>query len=57
MKAVYLEEPGGPEAMIYGDRPDPEVAPGEVMLRVYGSPDWTELQGDRPDPEVRPQGR
>ncbi len=27
MKAVYLEEPGGPEAMIYGDRPDPEVAP------------------------------
>ena len=37
MKAVYLEEPGGPEAMIYGDRPDPEVAPGEVMLRVYGS--------------------
>ena len=37
MKGVYLEEPGGPEAMVYGDLPDPEVAPGEVMLRVYGS--------------------
>ena len=37
MKAVYLQEPGGPEAMVYGDLPDPEVAPGEVMLRVRGS--------------------
>ena len=37
MKAVYLQEPGGPEAMVYGDLPDPEVAPGEVMLRVHGS--------------------
>ena len=37
MKAVYLEEPGGPEAMVYGDLPEPEVAPGEVMLRVHGS--------------------
>ena len=37
MKAVYLQEPGGPEALVYGDRPQPEVAPGEVMLRVHGS--------------------
>lgn len=37
MKAIYLEEPGGPEAMVYGDLPDPEVEPGEVMLRVHGS--------------------
>ena len=37
MKAVYLQEPGGPEALVYGDLPDPEVAPGEVMLRVHGS--------------------
>ena len=37
MKAVYLEQPGGPEALVYGDRPEPETAPGEVMLRVRGS--------------------
>ena len=37
MKAVYIQEPGGPEALVHGDRPDPEVAPGEVMLRVRGS--------------------
>ena len=37
MKAVYLDQPGGPEALVYGDMPEPEVAPGEVMLRVYGS--------------------
>ena len=37
MKAVYLQDPGGPEALVYGDLPDPEVEPGEVMLRVHGS--------------------
>ena len=37
MKAVYLQEPGGPEALVYGDMPNPENAPGEVMLRVHGS--------------------
>ncbi len=37
MKAVYLEEPGGPEALVYGDLPEPEAAPGEVMLRVRAS--------------------
>ena len=37
MKAVYISEHGGPEALIHGDRPEPEVAPGEVMLRVRGS--------------------
>ena len=51
MKAVYSEEPGGPEMMIYGDRPDPEVGPGELMLRVYGS------ALNRGDIERRNQGR
>ena len=37
MKAVYISEHGGPEALIHGDRPDPEVAPGEVMLQVRAS--------------------
>ena len=29
MKAVYINEAGGPEVMIYGDRPNPEPEPGE----------------------------
>ena len=37
MKAVYIDEHGGPEALTLGDRPEPEVGPGEVMLRVGGS--------------------
>ena len=51
MKAVYSEEPGGPEAMIYGDRPEPEVAPREIMVRVYGS------ALNRGDIDRRVQGR
>ena len=32
MKAVYIEEHGGLEALQYGDRPDPEIGPGEVLI-------------------------
>jgi NADPH2:quinone reductase len=34
MKAVFVEQPGGPEALVYGDYPAPEVAPGEVLVKV-----------------------
>ena len=37
MKAAFITEHGGPEKLLHGDRPEPEVAPGEVMLRVRGS--------------------
>lgn len=37
MKAVFIDEHGGPEVLTYGDRPEPEVGPGEVMLRVGAS--------------------
>ncbi|MDP7588120.1 MAG: alcohol dehydrogenase catalytic domain-containing protein, partial [Dehalococcoidia bacterium] len=37
MKAVYITEHGGTDKLVYGDRPEPEVAPGEVMLRVRAS--------------------
>ena len=37
MKAVYIDHHGGPEVLTYGDRPDPEVSPGEIMLRVGAS--------------------
>ena len=34
MKAVYIESQGGPEVLTYGDRPEPDVNPGEVKVRV-----------------------
>lgn len=37
MKAVFITEHGGPEVLTFGDRPEPEVGPGEVMLRVGAS--------------------
>ena len=37
MKAVYITEHGGIDKLGYGDRPEPEVAPGEIMLRVRAS--------------------
>ena len=37
MKAIYIAEPGGPEKLIFGDRPDPHAGPGEVVVRVRAS--------------------
>ncbi|MFQ6030906.1 MAG: zinc-binding dehydrogenase [Dehalococcoidia bacterium] len=37
MKAVYVGQQGGENSIICGDRPEPEVAPGEIMLRVHAS--------------------
>ncbi len=34
MKAVYIEAHGGPEALTYGERPEPEAQPGEVQVQV-----------------------
>ena len=37
MKAIYITETGGPEKLIFGDRPDPEAGMGEVVVRVRAS--------------------
>ncbi|MDA0263215.1 MAG: zinc-binding dehydrogenase [Chloroflexi bacterium] len=34
MKAVYIEAHGGPEALTYGDRPEPQVQAGEVKIKI-----------------------
>lgn len=34
MKAVYINEQGGLDTLIYGDLPEPEIGPGEVLVRV-----------------------
>ena len=37
MKAVYINQPGGLDSLVYGDRPEPEAGPGEAVLRVRAS--------------------
>ena len=37
MKATYLTEYGPPEVLTYGELPDPQLAPGEVLIRVGAS--------------------
>jgi NADPH2:quinone reductase len=37
MKAVYIEQNGGPEVLIYGERIKPEPAAGEVLVKVVAS--------------------
>lgn len=34
MKAVYIEAHGGPEVLTYGERPEPEIRPNQVKVRV-----------------------
>ena len=37
MKASYIEEFGGPEKLVYGDQPEPEPGPADILLRVHAS--------------------
>ena len=37
MKAVFINAHGGTDMLVYGDRPDPEIGPGEIMLKVGAS--------------------
>ena len=34
MKAAYIDQPGPPENIIYGDLPDPEPTGSQVLVRV-----------------------
>lgn len=37
MRAAYIEEHGGPEAVRVGELPDPEPGPGQVRIRVVAA--------------------
>ncbi len=37
MRAVYIEQNGGPQALKYGERPKPEPAAGEVLVKLEAS--------------------
>lgn len=37
MKAAYFERHGGPEVIRYGDLPDPQAGPGEIVVDVHAA--------------------
>ncbi len=37
MKASYIEQHGGPEVIKYGDLPDPEATPGQVVVDIHAA--------------------
>ena len=54
MRAVTAPEPGGPDALIVSDLPDPEPGPGEVVIDIVASAvnraDTLQRQGFYPPP-------
>jgi NADPH:quinone reductase len=34
MKVIYIEQTGGPDALLFGERPKPDPGPGEVLVKV-----------------------
>ena len=49
MKAAFIEEQGGPEVLQYGDLPDPQAGPGEIVVDVHAASinaaDWKVRSG------------
>ena len=49
MKAAYFERHGNPEVIRYGDLPDPEAGPGQIVVDIHAASvngaDWKVLAG------------
>ncbi|OJF12901.1 NAD(P)H-quinone oxidoreductase [Couchioplanes caeruleus] len=58
MHAIVIEEPGGPEALVWTEVPDPEPGPGEVVVEVTAAAvnraDVMQRQGHYPPPPGAP---
>ncbi|MER7440352.1 NAD(P)H-quinone oxidoreductase [Micromonospora avicenniae] len=58
MHAITIPEPGGPEALVWAEVPDPEPGPGEVIVDVRASAvnraDLLQRQGHYPPPPGAP---
>src|SRR5258708_28131647 len=37
MKAVYIEQTGGPEVLKYGDQPDPTAGAGQIVVDTFAA--------------------
>ena len=50
MKAVFIEQHGGPEVLKYGEVPDPTPKPGEVIVDAIAASvngaDWKVRAGE-----------
>src|SRR5437868_6482743 len=50
MKAVFITQHGGPEVLQYGEQPDPEPGPGEVIVDAVAASvngaDWKVRAGE-----------
>ncbi|MCI4063249.1 NAD(P)H-quinone oxidoreductase [Micromonospora sp. R77] len=58
MRAITIPEPGGPEALVWAEVPDPQPGPGEVVVQVRASAvnraDLLQRQGHYPPPPGAP---
>ncbi|RLK24639.1 putative PIG3 family NAD(P)H quinone oxidoreductase [Micromonospora sp. M71_S20] len=58
MRAITIPEPGGPDALVWSEVPDPEPGPGEVVVDVRASAvnraDLLQRQGHYPPPPGAP---
>jgi putative PIG3 family NAD(P)H quinone oxidoreductase len=58
MHAITIGEPGGPDALVWSEVPDPEPGPGEVIVDVLASAvnraDLLQRQGHYPPPPGAP---
>ncbi|MGI5524541.1 NAD(P)H-quinone oxidoreductase [Micromonospora sp. CA-259024] len=58
MRAITIPQPGGPDALVWAEVPDPEPGPGEVIVNVRASgvnrADLLQRQGHYPPPPGAP---
>ncbi|MER7587303.1 NAD(P)H-quinone oxidoreductase [Micromonospora sp. NPDC127501] len=58
MRAITIPQPGGPDAMVWAEVPDPELGPNEVIVDVRASgvnrADLLQRQGHYPPPPGAP---
>src|SRR4030095_7574892 len=58
MKVIEVPQPGGPEALVLGERPVPQPAPGEVLIEVAAAglnrADILQRRGFYPSPPGAP---
>jgi NADPH2:quinone reductase len=59
MKAIVITQPGGPEVLQIAERPRPQPAPGEVLIKVAAAgvnrPDVAQRKGSYPPPPGVPK--